>query len=252
MSMMKQGLRAIKKTLFGNSLLPQRIFLGQTPPQTEITVWLHGMGSPLDVTHRHSMACADAFAVGIAFDSGQSPSENDRLSLQFRERNGNRQLLGEIGLRQTKTISVAGAEILLFQARSAAIHCLSTRQLWTNYLFHAYADLRSNSRSDINLSFREKRAMAAMFLCPRSIALATASEEEGGNIFPVNVMGDLDNGYFAFSLKGGKLPSALVVRTRRIALSSIPMRQGSIAYQLGAHHNKKFIDWYRLPFETKP
>ena len=60
-----------------------------------------------------------------------------------------------------------------------------------------------------------------------------------GNVFPMNVMGQLDDGYFGFGLKDARSPSTLVNRTRRIALSTIPMQQGDLGYKLGPNHAKK-------------
>jgi hypothetical protein len=67
----------------------------------------------------------------------------------------------------------------------------------------------------------------------------------------MNIMGDLDNGYFAFALKDSRLAAHLVERAGRVALSSVPLSQTALAYQLGANHRKNAIDWDKLPFATK-
>jgi hypothetical protein len=61
MSLTGQCRKAIQKIIFGNSLLPQAFTREVAEPQTEITVWLHGMGapaSPFDGLRRsfHSMS----------------------------------------------------------------------------------------------------------------------------------------------------------------------------------------------------
>ena len=94
--------------------------------------------------------------------------------------------------------------------------------------------------------------MEVLFICPRPICLASTIESSVGNMFPMNVMGQLDDGYFGFGLKDARSPSNLVNRTRRIALSTIPMQQGDLGYKLGPNHAKKNgIDWNDLPFATK-
>src|SRR5258708_2668982 len=125
MSMVRLCRKAIRRIVFGHTLLPQEFFLGLADPQTEITVWLYGMGMPLDVTTRHSMACAAPFTVCIAFDDSQRPNEKNlgNLSLKFCERDG-QQVLGEIGLKVTAAITVAGLELLLFEARRSTNFCL--------------------------------------------------------------------------------------------------------------------------------
>lgn len=252
MSIKKRLRQIVKNVVLGGDALPQRFFLGQSTPQTEITVLLQGMGEPQDVTYRHTLACPAPFTVCIAFEEKSLPQENDRnkLTLQFCETGGRRRILGEIGLRWTQTISKPNASFLFFHARSAANYCLPPIRLWTNKLLHTYAQRRSGS--DIKMSDVERDALAVMFICPRPVSLVSVANGAEGNIFPINVMGDLNNGYFAFGLKDGKLPAQFVEQVRQIALSSVPMREAAFAYSLGANHNKRFIDWYKLPFETKP
>jgi flavin reductase (DIM6/NTAB) family NADH-FMN oxidoreductase RutF len=245
--------RAIKFIAVGGTPIPQRFFLGQQSPQTEISVWLYGMASPLDVTDRHSMACAIPFTLCLALDKDQIPNkkETERLTLKFCERDGNKRVLGTIGLKLVERISLNGRDFFLFQARSATNYCVPRLRLWAHYLLYEYAERRSSYIPDVKLSFLEKRAMGVMFICPRPISLVSVLTDIKGNMFPMNVMGDIDNGYFAFALRGTKIPAHLVEESRRIALSSVPFQQGAIAYQLGVNHNKQSIDWYELPFETR-
>src|SRR5580704_891364 len=108
MSIVQQSRRALRKILFGDTLVPQEFFLGLPDPQKEIGVWLHGMGTPVDVTFRHSMACAAPFVICIAFEEADSPGKEDlnRLSLLFCEQSGQRRALGEISLKFTTMISI--------------------------------------------------------------------------------------------------------------------------------------------------
>jgi hypothetical protein len=67
----------------------------------------------------------------------------------------------------------------------------------------------------------------------------------------MNLMGELGNGFFAFALKDSRRAAHLVERARRIALSSVPLSQAPLAYQLAINHTKECIDWNELPFATK-
>jgi flavin reductase (DIM6/NTAB) family NADH-FMN oxidoreductase RutF len=253
MSIARRGRRVLQKIVFGDTFLPQEFFLGLTDPQTEITVWLHGMGPPLDVTGRHSMACAAPFTLCIAFDEDQKPSERDlgSLTLRFCERSGKKRVLGEIGLKLTAIILEAGLALTFFEARSTTNYCLPKLRLWTHYLFHAYSQLRTVDTSGMKMSFLERRAAMVMFIRPHPVSLVSLTGEAGGNIFPMNLMGELGNGYFAFALKDSRRAAHLVERTRRIALSSVPLSQAPLAYQLAVNHTKECIDWNDLPFATK-
>ncbi len=253
MSIVRRGRRAIQKIVFGDTFLPQEFFLGLEDPQTEITVSLHGMGPPLDVTLRHSMACAAPFTICIAFDEGQKPSEKDLscLTLKFCERNGQKRVLGEIDLKLTAIILEVGLALILFEARSSTNYCLPKMRLWAHYLLHAYSQRRKVDTSGMKMSFIERRAAMVMFIRPHPVSLVSVVDDEGGNIFPMNIMGDLGNGNFAFALKGSRRAAHLVERTGRIALSSVPLPQASLAYQLAVNHTKECIEWDQLPFATK-
>jgi len=253
MSITQLSRGAFRKFLFGDTLIPQEFFLGLPDPQTEIGVWLHGMGAPIDVTLRHSMACAAPLVICIAFDEANLPRKEDldHLSLLFCEQNGHRKTLGEIALKFTTMISVGEMRLGLFEVRASRNWCVSNTRLWIHYLYHAYSERRRGDTSAMKMSFLEKRAAMVMFIRPHPVSLVSLVSESGGNIFPMNIMGDLGNGYFAFALKDSKVAAHLVERARRVALSSIPLSQTSLAYQLGANHRKQSIEWNELPFATR-
>jgi flavin reductase (DIM6/NTAB) family NADH-FMN oxidoreductase RutF len=252
MSIAAKSRRVIKRLVFGGDPIPQRVFLGHPSPQTEISVWLHGMGSPLDVTGRHTMACADPFVLCVAFRENQGPSAKDakRLTLKFCERDGQKRVLGEIGLKCVERIAMNGRDFVLLQTCSATNYCLPAIRLWAHYLFYEHAHRKTNN-TEIKPSFLEKRAMEVMFICPRPVSLVSVITDIQGNMFPMNVMGDIDNDYFAFALRDAKMPAHLVEGSGRLALSSVPFEQGSFAYKLAVNHNKQSINWYELPFETR-
>ena len=255
MSIFRRCRKVIQRIVFGHTLLPQAFTIGLAEPQAEITVWLHGMGLPLDVTRRHSMACTDPFTVCIAFDKGQGPKEKEhhRLSLKFCERNGLKRVLGEINLNPKSATAIPAfeTELILFEARSSKNYCLPKMHILAHYLRHKYLLWRKIDIAGIKMTFLERRAVMVMFIRPHPVVLLSLSGEAGGNIFPMNIMGDLDNGYFAFALKDSRLAAHLVERARRVALSSVPLSETSLAYQLGANHHENAIDWDKLPFATK-
>jgi flavin reductase (DIM6/NTAB) family NADH-FMN oxidoreductase RutF len=253
MSMVRLCRRAIQRIVFGHTLLPQEFFLGLADPQTEITVWLYGMGRPLDVTFRHSMACAAPFTLCVAFDEGQNISEKDfgNLSLRFCERDGQKRMLGEISLKLTATIPMAGMAFVLFEARSSTNYCLPKIRLCSHYLLHSYQQRRKVDTSGMKMSFLERRAAMVMFIRPHPVSLVSLADDAGGNIFPMNIAGGLGGGYFAFALKDSRRAAHQVERTGRIAVIGLPLAQASLAYQLAVNHTKECIEWDQLPFATK-
>jgi flavin reductase (DIM6/NTAB) family NADH-FMN oxidoreductase RutF len=242
---------AAKRIVLGKLNQPQQCNVGIHDPQPEIRVWLHGMGAPRDVTFTHSIACASPFTICIG--GGPWPLDRtpgQRLTLQFRERDDEKRLLAELSLRDTATILTNGPELHLFQVESCKNYCLPKGRLWAHYLHLAYQQSRSSSH--IRMSACEAHAMIAAFICPRPVVLVSAVAGNRSNIFPMNLLGHLGDGYFAFALDSTRLAAPLVADAGSVALSSIPMEHSEVARQLGKHHKQETISWSQLSFPTKP
>jgi flavin reductase (DIM6/NTAB) family NADH-FMN oxidoreductase RutF len=253
MSIIQQGRNAIKNILFGDSLLPAEFTIGVMEPQTEVAVWLHGMGTPLDVTRRCTTACCSPLMIGISVDEGQRPcgKNHGKVSLTFCEKEGQKRLLGEIRLAFTRAIPLDSSELVLFTVLGSTNYCLPRMRLWAHYFLQAYSYYRKASTFDVKMTLVEQRAAMVTFIRPHPLVLVTLTSEAGGNIFPMNIMGDLGHCYFAFALKKSRLAGQLVQRAGRLALSSVPVSQSSIAYRLAINHTKDSIDWNQLPFAVK-
>ena len=254
MSILHKTRSALKHLIFGDAALPEEFTIGLADPQTEISLWLHGMGAPIDVTSRYSTACSDPFVLCISFAEGKAPAEKDRdrLSLKFCERGGQHRVLGEIGLTCKETILAAKSKFFLFVPRYTKNYCLPKLQLCAHYLLHHYKQWTTVNTSGVTMSFLHRRAAMVSFILPHPVMLGSIQDKEGGNIFPMNIMGDLGNNRFGFALKDSRRAAHLVERTGRLALSSVPLSHSPIAFKFAAHHFKESIDWNELPFATKP
>ena len=102
------------------------------------------------------------------------------------------------------------------------------------------------------MSFLDQRAMFVSFIRPHPISLVSIEDEVGGNIFPMNLMGELGNNRFAFGLRDQRMASHLVERTCRIALSSVSLERADVVYKLAVNHSRQSIEWDQLPFVTRP
>jgi len=241
---------ALKRTFLGKTNQPQQCTVGIHDPQTEVGVWLHGIGALRDVTFEHSIACASPFTICIGGTDWQLGDAGKGPTLKFRERDGEGRVLAELDLRHTATILTNGPPFRLFQVDRCRNYCLPASRLWAHYLHHAY--LRQKSTSHIRLSNRAAQAMAAAFICPRRVVLVSAVWGDRSNMFPMNLLGSLGDDYFAFSLDSTRLAAPLVAGAGQVALSGIPVRRAEIAQQLGRNHKKESVAWSQLPFATTP
>ena len=255
MSMMRRCRKAIARIVFGDAYLPQAFSIGLPDPQAEVAVWLHGLGARLDVTERLAMACADPFTVCIGVHAEEYPfaAKVQEAFLQFCERNGSKQILAEIGLDINSATAVPSGDVklILLRARYSRNYCLPRRHLFAHYCRYRYSLWRKIDIPGRKMTFLERRAAMVMFIRPHPVVLVSLRDDDGGNIFPMNIMGDLGGGYFSMALKESKLAAHQVERAGRVAISNVPLSQSSTAFALGPNHRKPFIDWGELPFPTK-
>ena len=242
----RQGLERI---VFGGEVLPLRFFIAQPQPQEEIEVWLHGFGPPRNVTRRHGPASTIPFTFWVAFDAPEVPDDRQcaRMSLRFHATGHRRRLLGKLGLKPTHTIRAGKSAILVFEPSSASNYCRPRLRLSLHFLLQMW----KQRHSKIKLSQLEHRAMSALFICPRPISLVSVAEPGRASMFPLNVMGDVDEEYFAFALTASKIPAQFLSRARRFALSVTPIEQAPVAFALAANHNVSSIEFADLPFPTR-
>jgi flavin reductase (DIM6/NTAB) family NADH-FMN oxidoreductase RutF len=244
----------LKRLLLGEETLPQQVTVAIREPQSEIAVWLYGKDAPRDVTHLHSIACASPFTVCIPFDNIETLEERyggDKAVLELRERAGSQRLLGKIGLRYSMAIAAGESSLGLFRIKSCVNYCVPRIRFWGHYLQQAYWRWRDKKVPNVRMSATDEHAMMVMFICPRPVVLVTTMEEHGGNLFPMNLLGHLGDGYFSLALNRERQASECVKRSGRIALSSIPFEKAYLARQLARHHLQASIDWDQLPFRVK-
>lgn len=248
----RQIYRTVKRAALGDSQLPRQFTVGMRDPQSEITVWLHGLDRPYDVTNRHVMACVEPLTIGVVFEPEWSlPISENQLSLQFVEREGQHRLLGEIRLRGLGTPTPRGG-LRLFGVRGSSNYCLSRPQLWLHYLHLAYTRWRFNNNPEIQITAREAHTMIVFFICPRPVVLVSVLDRGAGNVFPMNLMGPVGEGLFAFALNSTRHAAPIVGRVGRLAISNVPIEQAQLAKKLGRNHMKDSIDMTQLPFDSRP
>jgi flavin reductase (DIM6/NTAB) family NADH-FMN oxidoreductase RutF len=250
MNVAHAGAAALRRVLLGNTNLPQQCTVGIPDPQTEVRVWLHGAGEPRDVTFAHSIACAAPFTICIGEGQGELDRTADKLALRFQEADGKRRLLAELRLQHTATMVTTGPRLHLFQVRGSKNYCLPRSRLWAHYLHQAYLRWRHRGSSHIRISAGGAHAMIASFICPRPVVLVSAVAGDRSNMFPMNLLGRVSDGYFAFALDSTRLAAPLVASAGRVALSSIPLEHSGAARQLGKNHKQESVPWDQIPFPT--
>jgi flavin reductase (DIM6/NTAB) family NADH-FMN oxidoreductase RutF len=227
----------VKHALFGPADFRQQCALGLPDPQQEVDVLLDG----LDVTQTHVMASGQPLIIGVALPEQWNA---ERATLVFQEHNEPRRLLGKIDLRLKDTIG----ELRLFDVTGSRNHCVSSAQLWRRDLASYYERLRQPGR--MRPTTLESHCLAIFYLCPRPVVLVSVMDGARGNIFPMDLIGPLGPTNFSLALHNSRAGVPLIQRSRKVAISGIPINEAPAAYALGKNHRKAGIDWNELPFAT--
>ena len=248
-----QARKLAKRLILGAVEIPQQCPVGMHEPQAEIAVWLHSSGTPRDVTFRHLMACGAPFTIAVAIEDDWRPPAfaSSWLSLQFRSRQRDERLLGEIALKPSGHVDVDGRRLQLFQVGSSRNYCMPALRLWAHYLLYAYR--RSQMPPpEVPITEQETRAMIVFYSAPRPVVLVSVTHDTRVNIFTMNLLGAVGPEHFAFALNSRTPVSALVERSGFVALSSIPIEQAAVAFQLGKNHRRDSMNWKEVGFGTMP
>ncbi|HUH64239.1 MAG TPA: hypothetical protein VLZ50_14630 [Terracidiphilus sp.] len=253
MTFAPQPRRLLKRIFYGDTSIPQEFTIALAQPQNEVAVSLECGGLSIDVTDRHTIACCAPFILGISVyaEHADSVATCDRAQLVFSERAFPRRVLGTIRIAPRETISLDGLRFILFNCLGSRNYCLPALRRWAHYLPGAVSNWRKLASFDVKMTYGEIRASQVAFIRPHPLMLGSLNDWAGGNIFPMNLLGELGGGWIAFALKDSRRAAHLVERAGRIALSNVPLDLCSVAFQLAVNHTREFADWDRLPFVLK-
>jgi len=243
-----------RRFILGSANFRNQCALGLRDPQTEVSVWLEGAGKPLEVTQNNVMVAARPLVIGIGLTGDRDWTEirRRRPVLRFRSIAGGIPL-GDILLRMTETVTLGDEHLGLFETLGSRNYCVPKLRLWIRHLDEACRRWRSERRSqkpEFQMRVRELRSVFTFYICPRPVVLVSVVHGQAGNIFPMDLIGPVGTGHFALSLHNTSAPLQLMEQSRRIALSSVPMDQSSVAFELGKNHNASAVDFSNLPFAT--
>ena len=244
---------ALREFVFGPPI-PQFCTVGLKYPQSEVRVWLRGLGTPLDVTDTNVIVAARPFTVGIGLERipDAATIERAHLFMNFSDHSGDNRWLGEIRLSYAETIRIGDRALCLFRGSRSTNRCLPRSVVWRRYLDFARRQRRiakGPTAPETRMILRELFALSTFYICPRPVVLVSVVDGNAGNIFPMDLIGPIGGQHFTLALHATSTAVSLMERSRRVALSGVPVEQISIAYALGQNHKKTDFCWNQISFD---
>jgi len=208
----------------------------------------------LDVTDSNVIVAARPFTVGIGLEHVPDEATMKRapLFLGFSDRSDDTRLLGEIQLSYAETIRIGDRVLCLFKASRSTNRCLPRSVVWRRYLDFARQQrrvARGPTPPETPMIIREFFALSTFYICPRPVVLVSVADGNAGNIFPMDLIGPVGGQRFTLALHATSTGVPLMERSRRVALSGVPVEQISTAYALGQNHKKTDFRWNQLSFD---
>ena len=85
---------------------------------------------------------------------------------------------------------------------------------------------------------------------PRNISLITVRENDGYNVFPTDLHGQIDNQHYIISLRHDGKACQQVSQTRKILITQIHSQFFKTAYALGKNHMRNYREKENFPFSS--
>lgn len=243
--------RLIKRALLGPQPIPQWAVTALRDPQQDVRVSLEGLGPPQDVTANNVVAALRPLTLAICLDAARHPAllPSVRPRLVFRSTSEDR-VLGTVSLTPRKWLPAGGHRYCLFETTGHTNYCVPRPRLWFHYGMHIRAMRNDRTPYNFKLAPRELLRLLVFYICPRPVVLVTVAWREALNLFPMDLVGPTDSGFFSLALRSTSPAVELMKASRRLALASPPFEYKDQVYSLGKHHRAPSIDPATLPFET--
>jgi len=244
--------RGLSRILLGDPI-PQYVVVGLQEPQREVVVTLEGRRMPSrDVTRNNVVVSLRPLlvAIGVTGQPGAEGDGSDACELVFREASDGA-VLGRIGLRKAMSLPLGEGHYLVFAAVGRTDHCLRPARR-SVHCAHQWWKTRSRGEPhNFRMGFLDSWRLWTFYVCPRPVALISVQHDGADNMFPMDLIGPTENGYFSLALRNTSPSVELISKSRRIALSEVPVELASAVYTLGKHHRVRHIDLAALPFDVE-
>lgn len=226
--------------------LPQWSPVAVAPPQTLVTAALHWDGQLVDVTADYTMASLKPLTIATSIDAGQN------AVLEYHDR-ATGKLLGVLRLVRAASAAATEAPPAFYHVAAGEHRCLSwLRRSWNAWLQNrAMQKNRSPHGSGMEPAAAQQLMIA--YLCPRPVVLVSVEAPGHHNIFPMDLIGPLQqSGFFSLALRSTNVSAPIMREVRRVALSGIPATMKTTVYKLAEHHKRPLDGWNELPFPVRP
>jgi flavin reductase (DIM6/NTAB) family NADH-FMN oxidoreductase RutF len=199
----------------------------------------------VDVTGNHTIASLKPLTVAIGLDDTTRDLTSGTLAFVDAATS---KPIGSLEMRRVAARNAGGAQIGYFSVVDADHRCLPwPRRPW-NAVLQNRAIRKYRKPHNFYMPPSAVQQLMVFYICPRPVVLVSVSEQSHSNLFPMDLIGPLANGYFSLALRNTNVSVPTMAKARGLAISGMRAEHKDSVYKLGEHHKKQFAAWDELPF----
>lgn len=246
---------AIKKILFGDTVVTE--YSKITIPANGIheKVWLELNGHLTDVSQQHWILCIEPLVFGVWVSNDVLPapvagktgfrlyfSDGAQPAAGVAVRPAEQPAVAIVSLELMEHIREHNGTLLLLQVQRAGIHHFN--YIKTQLLFSRYYKKEG-------MPFKRFSSFVSAYSYPRRIRLVSFRQDGYYNFFPMDLLGPVPGAdRYVFGLRHTNVTLARILETGRLAVAEIPFEHKDAVYQLAKHHSSSPPAIDSLPFDV--
>jgi flavin reductase (DIM6/NTAB) family NADH-FMN oxidoreductase RutF len=238
----------VKQALFGGAYLCESAKLALPSPQREVSVFLEGLPSGLDVTMSNVICGLSPLLIGIGLPDRVCLAAGPPVSLVLSDV-ATGCVLASIRAQVESALPVGGDRLYLLRPLRSRRYHPSLPQQWAGSAWLRIRGTQAQPSSHAaEVNRRDRDAVFAFYMCPRRLVLISAFDGKDLNIFPMDLMGPVAPGWATFALKTDKPIVELLRCSGRFVASSVPEEATELAFDCGKNHRIRGVDPAALTF----
>ena len=245
--------RRLHELIFKTNGLSGWVCVGHDDPQNQLRVCLESSGKEVDISGIHAIVALRPLLIAVGSLGADTAILNGgRLRAILRESGTNGRVLGRINLRLHDTIPAGDSQVRLFQTEGGRNLCAPRVRLQLTYLHERWKMSRDRNPRNIHMIPSEAFSLWILHDVPRPVMLVSYGDSARANMFPMDLMGPLHDGWFVLGLHSSSPAVDVWRESGRIVVSSVPLRFKPTVYSMGKNHREPFRDPAKLPIPWTP
>lgn len=226
--------------------------MGHEDPPLQLRVCLQIPDGEIDITGNHAIVALRPLTVAAATDQLNAAILNGTRPWAVIREPANGRVLGRIRFRWHRSITAGDGNVCLFQTERGRDYCAAPLHRQITYLYERWKMARDTNSRNIHMVPSELFSLWILHDVPRPVLLVSYGDVTRANMFPMDLLGPLSNGWFVLGLHATSPALAVWRESRRIAVSTVPLRYKSTVYGMGRNHRERFLDPADLPSRCGP